>query len=227
MAANNPNTHHYNYPLMQAFREFGVENFNFEIIDKADSREELIDKEHYWIVQKDCVTPNGYNQTALTGSGVAKDDEVALKIRQTKRKLYGKTVCEIQNGQIIRQWNSLVEAAEETGLDRYKISAVCNGKRHTTGGKIFRFIQNGEIIEPIYDSQTKSNRITSSCKKIAQIDIVTHKILNIYDSIALAEKATHCNASSISNCCKKGNYKTVGGYIWKYVEDIGDEENEH
>ena len=41
---------------------------------------------------------------------------------------------------IINQWDSLVEAAEETGLDRYKISNVCNGLRLTTGNRRFRFL---------------------------------------------------------------------------------------
>jgi group I intron endonuclease len=32
-ASINEKDHHYNYPLMIAFREFGIANFTFEIID--------------------------------------------------------------------------------------------------------------------------------------------------------------------------------------------------
>lgn len=32
-ASINEKDHHYNYPLMIAFREFGIANFTFEVID--------------------------------------------------------------------------------------------------------------------------------------------------------------------------------------------------
>ena len=32
-ASINEKDHHYNYPLMIAFREFGIDNFTFEVID--------------------------------------------------------------------------------------------------------------------------------------------------------------------------------------------------
>lgn len=46
----------------RALRKYGIENFIVEVIDHADSREELNDKERYWISYYDsCV--KGYNLT--------------------------------------------------------------------------------------------------------------------------------------------------------------------
>ena len=46
-------------------------------------------------------------------------------------------------------WNSLAEAGEATGLNRFKISNVCNGTRLTTGNREFRFLnEENQIIEP-------------------------------------------------------------------------------
>ena len=61
------NTHQYNYPLYQAMRKYGIDNFNFEIILQKDCSEEeirLIEKEY--IIQYNSLCPNGYNQTLNT-----------------------------------------------------------------------------------------------------------------------------------------------------------------
>ena len=141
-ASINEKDHHYNYPLMIAFREFGIANFTFEVIDTLPNYQAMIKAEHDWIVKENCVVPNGYNQTHQTDSPMF-DPAVAKKMSNTKREKYGKRVCEINSkNNILNIWNSLAEAGEDTGLDRFKISDVCNGKRLTTGNRTFRFLDN-------------------------------------------------------------------------------------
>lgn len=60
-AAFNPRHEAYNYPLSCAFRKYGIENFSFNILEECQ-REELNEKEIYWIAQYDSYN-NGYNQT--------------------------------------------------------------------------------------------------------------------------------------------------------------------
>ena len=50
------------YPLYKAFQKYGLENFNFEVIEEC-SVEQLNEKEIYWISFYDTFK-NGYNQTA-------------------------------------------------------------------------------------------------------------------------------------------------------------------
>ena len=139
-ASINENDHHYNYPLMVAFREFGIANFTFEIVDTLPDYQAMIQAEHDWIIKENCVIPNGYNQTDNTNSPMF-DPNIAKKMSDTKRDKYGKRVSEIDsNGNIIDVWDSLAEAGEKTGLDRFKISDVCNGRRLTTGDRVFRFL---------------------------------------------------------------------------------------
>lgn len=53
-----------NKPLYLAFKKYGLENFTFEVIERC-SKEELNDKEKYWIAQLDTQNPDkGYNITA-------------------------------------------------------------------------------------------------------------------------------------------------------------------
>lgn len=47
-------------PLYQAIYKYGLENFDFSIIEEC-SQKELNEKEIYWIKYYDCMVPNGYN----------------------------------------------------------------------------------------------------------------------------------------------------------------------
>lgn len=215
-ASINEKDHHYNYPLMIAFREFGIANFTFEVIDTLPDHQAMIKAEHDWIVKENCVVPNGYNQTHQTDSPLL-DPTIAKKMSDTKRTKYGKRVCEIdEDKNILEVWDSLAEAGEKTGLDRFKISDVCNGKRLTTGNRIFRFLdETDNIIIPVEKvNQVQSNRITKSSKKVAKMTL-DGEVLQVYDSIALASADTGCDSSSISKVCN-GQRNKCGGFKWQY-----------
>ena len=215
-ASINEKDHHYNYPLMIAFREFGIANFTFEVIDTLPDYQAMIKAEHDWIVKENCIVPNGYNQTNKTDSPMF-DPVIAKKMSDTKREKYGKRVCEIDSTKnILNIWDSLAEAGEDTGLDRFKISNVCNGTRLTTGNRIFRFLDDeNKIIEPeVKVNQVQSNRITKSSKKVVKMSD-NNEELQIYDSIALAAADNNCDASGISKVCN-GRRNKCGGFKWKY-----------
>lgn len=215
-ASINEKDHHYNYPLMIAFRQFGVDNFTFEIIDTLPDYQTMIKAEHNWIIKENCVVPNGYNQTDNTNSPMF-DPNIAKKMSDTKRDKYGKRVSEIDsNGNIIDVWESLAEAGEKTGLDRFKISDVCNGRRLTTGNRIFRFLDEEEniIIPEVKVNQVQTNRITKTSRKVIKMDD-NNNILQTYDSVALAAADNNCDASAISKVCN-GKRNKCGGFKWIY-----------
>ena len=215
-ASINEKDHHYNYPLMIAFREFGIANFTFEVIDTLPNHQEMIKAEHDWIVKENCVVPNGYNQTHQTDSPLL-DPVIAKKMSDTKRVKYGKRVCEIdENKNILEIWDSLAEAGEKTGLDRFKISDVCNGKRLTTGNRVFRFLDEADnILIPVEKvNQVQANRITKASKKVVKMTL-EGEILQVYDSIALAAADTGCDSSAISKVCR-GQRNKCGGFKWEF-----------
>ena len=217
-ASINEKDHHYNYPLMIAFREFGIANFTFEVIDTLPTWEAMIEAEHNWILKENCVIPNGYNQTNKTDSPMF-DPMVAKKMSDTKRKKYGKRVCEIDSANnIIAIWNSLAEAGEITGLNRFKISSVCNGTRLTTGNRVFRFLdEKNQIIEPkVKVNQIQSNRITKTSRKVGAYD-KDNNLIQEFDSLQLAAQFCGGNSSTISAVCR-GKRKTHKNYIWRYLD---------
>ena len=215
-ASINEKDHHHNYPLMIAFREFGIANFTFEVIDTLPDHQAMIKAEHDWIVKENCVVPNGYNQTHQTDSPLL-DPAIAKKMSDTKRAKYGKRVCEIdEDKNILEIWDSLAEAGEKTGLDRFKISDVCNGKRLTTGNRVFRFLDEADnILIPVEKvNQVQTNRITKASKKVVKMTL-EGEILQVYDSIALAAADTGCDSSAISKVCR-GQRNKCGGFKWEF-----------
>ena len=217
-ASINEKDHHYNYPLMIAFREFGIANFTFEIVDTLPTWEAMIEAEHNWIMKENCVKPNGYNQTDKTDSPMF-DPAIAKKMSDTKREKYGKRVCEIDSANnILTIWDSLAEAGEATGLDRFKISNVCNGTRLTTGNRIFRFLdeENKIIIPEVKVNQVQSNRITKSSRRVGAYD-KDNNLIQEFDSLQLAAQFCGGNSSTISAVCR-GKRNSHKNYIWRYLD---------
>ena len=217
-ASINENDHHYNYPLMIAFREFGIANFTVEIVDTLPTWEAMIEAEHNWIIKENCVKPNGYNQTDKTDSPMF-DPAIAKKMSDTKREKYGKRVCEIDSTKnILNIWDSLAEAGEDTGLDRFKISNVCNGTRLTTGNRAFRFLDDeNQIIEPeVKVNQIQSNRITKSSRRVGAYD-KDNNLIQEFDSLQLAAQFCGGNSSTISAVCR-GKRNSHKNYIWRYLD---------
>ena len=58
-------------------------------------------------------------------------------------KLYKKVAkCDIETKEIIKEYDSLKQAGEENNINYTNISSVCNGKRKSTGGYYWQFIDN-------------------------------------------------------------------------------------
>ena len=62
-----------------AIRAHGVENFTCEVIEECDTREQLNEREIFWIAELNCKAPNGYNLTD-GGEGGIPCDEVRAKL---------------------------------------------------------------------------------------------------------------------------------------------------
>lgn len=109
--SNNVNSHSYNYPLMRAFRKYGVDNFSFEILEECNV-EDLNEREMYWISFYDTFF-NGYNQT-LGGDS---------KSNQPKEKIIG-IIYDLMNSDmthrdIAEKWDISVEMVQGINTGRY------------------------------------------------------------------------------------------------------------
>lgn len=80
-AYKNPNHHCYNNTFYIALRKYGINNFNFEILEECN-KEELNNREKYWIKYYDTYN-NGYNMTEGGDSSPSQTPEVIAKIKNT------------------------------------------------------------------------------------------------------------------------------------------------
>ena len=188
-----------NTALCRAFKKYGVDNFNFEVIDTiyGDTENQLEDnlkeKEIYYIALYNTHSKNGYNCTD-GGDNVADDNKCNKEI----------DVYDL-NGNYISEYKSMALASKELDVSIGSISQCCNGAKYNSKGFVFRFknepFNKFDIINPY-----------SNKKPVYQYDLYGN-LLNKYDSIVDAANITNIKHACISIVVDKLN-RTAGGYVW-------------
>lgn len=109
--SNNVNNHSYDYPLMRAFRKYGIDNFNFEILEECEI-DKLNEREIYWIDFYNTFF-QGYNQT-LGGDATS---------RQPKEKIIGIITdlinTDMPHKDIASKWDISTEMVQGINTGRY------------------------------------------------------------------------------------------------------------
>lgn len=175
-------------------QHYGIDNFNFEIIEVCKP-EELDEKEIYYINKYNTYylaeDSNGYNMT-LGGNG---------------QNGYGKSVKQYDlNGNFIRKYNTIIEAALDTGIKDSSISNCCAKRRNSCGGYMWCF-EEDEITKP-YKKRGK---------KVYQYDLQGN-LLNIYSTAQEAADAVGASIQLLTMCCRK-IIKSAKKFQWRYEGD--------
>lgn len=185
----------YNKPLYKAIRKYGVDNFKFEIIDTAETIEELNEKEIRYIEEYDCLIDTGKGYNLETGGGNGhKSEHTKKKIGDAQRgelnHSYGKRASESWHAkQVInittgKTYPSMIDCAiAEYGDRKYmkNISAVCSptSNKQSFRGNVYRkFDANGNIIE----------KITKPLENIHNVAIIECNSGQIYNSFEEASR---------------------------------------
>ena len=95
-----------------AIQKYGKENFVFEVLDTADSIEELNAKEQMYIASFSCISPNGYNLNS-GGNNYADSEETRNK-KAKARKLWTLTEESKKKISIIKSGKPVTEHAKYT-----------------------------------------------------------------------------------------------------------------
>ena len=97
--SRNKNSKKTYYPLYCSMRKYGIENFDFSILEDC-AEEELNEKEKYWIEFYSSMLPNGYNHT-LGGSSsiykISKEDLLLLLKDLENKKLTNNFIAKKYN----------------------------------------------------------------------------------------------------------------------------------
>jgi hypothetical protein len=116
-------------------------------------------------------------------------------------------------GNFIKTWTSITEAGIELSLNTSSIGKCCRQEPSTyqIGGFIWRYssdVKGKSDIPPVDYNKSK--------RKVEQYAL-DGTYLKTFDSLSLAAKEINGASGNIGKCCI-GKRKSVGGYIWKYVE---------
>lgn len=207
----------------RALKKYGVENFEWEIIDTAETVDELNEKEIYWIDKLESLIDYGHGYNCNKGGKNGKHSEYTKKAigdaqRGELNHAYGKTgalnpsskkVIDLSTDII---YESAIQCGLKTGLCSSKISAVCRGDRGSTGGKVFRYLDdNNQIIEVDY-----KNSNTREDKHIYNVD--TMECFKNFTEVDRAMGNISKN-STLSNKLKNGGVAVHKGQRWCLGEE--------
>lgn len=122
----------------------------------------------------------------------------------------GTPVCQYSlEGEFIREYATIAEAQEISGISN--IGNAVNGKARQMGGFIWR--RKGEDVGEIdFDRYSLYH-----ARPVKQYSLDGEELAS-FRSIKDASEETGIQRLSIINCAK-GNYRTAGGYVWRYCDE--------
>lgn len=229
------------YPLYQAIRKYGIENFHFSILEECKI-EKLSEREDYWMNYYHSLTPNGYNinkaETHYTNLAIPQQyldiiedietSELKLKDIATKYNMSSVQIGRINNGKAwrldgksypLRGHQKLdIEIIQQMILSNLSISDIAAALSVTVptlkGFLKKENIQIKDIREPF-----------TSNKKIAMYDLNGELIKEFISAKRAAEflkenpknnlELDSYRIAILRNSKKNREYK---GYIWREVE---------
>jgi hypothetical protein len=195
--------------LKSALNKYGVENFDFQLVCITFDNQ-LDDMEIKYIEQYNCLVPNGYN-IRLGGNSGKHHEETKRKIGASLLK--NRKVIQFDiDGNRLKSFNSLTEAAKYVGCSPSSIGHCCNDDIKTTAGFRWKFESNETKSELGIPPLIQINRNRNS--KIIQFDIQGNR-LNSFNSCTKAAEYVGGSSSSIGRCCNN-IIKTAAGFRWKY-----------
>lgn len=93
----NKNSHSYNYPLHAAIRKYGIDNFEFKVLEEVETQEKANEREKFWIKEKKShVSFGGYN-ISFGGGGYSREKLTWEELKEKGKLFTGEEIEDIQN----------------------------------------------------------------------------------------------------------------------------------
>lgn len=219
----------YNCLLLESYKQYGIKNHSFEIIEtfpEGTTKEELVTVEEAYVMQ-------------LEDEGIRTLNIMYSENNKSKRSEWGKSIkkpgtgrkgvkpflnnkvlqLDKKTGKLIREWNNVYEAAETLKINLTVLKRAVQGRaKFNPGGCKWKWkhrqIEN-EAERPYNNKQ----------RKIIQIDFITKKPLNIFDSIGQAARAVGIQRNNLGQCARGALLSCPHNkYTWKFYDEIDQEE---
>ncbi len=202
-----------NYPLYNAIRKYGFNNFVFEKIDIAKDVNSLNDLEQYYIEYFNTLKPNGYNLN-LGGGNKSPSEETRKKMSES-----AKNKPAMSKETLLKFISSRIGKKNSESHNK-KISEAQIGEKNHMFGKIgennpnFGRKSSKETCEKISKSKKGKKNPNLGLSKRKKIFCLNNN--QIYDSVKIASLNLPVSRSGIAMVAR-GELKQMNGYQFKYL----------
>lgn len=190
----------------KATTKYGIENFDFKVIDRASTMEELNAKEVFWIAFFNSMYPNGYNlcEGGESVSGFKHSEESKEKMRQARQR-------NIENG-VVQGMTGKRHSETTKETIRKKKTGVKTGKHYPMSEE-----SKKRMIEKRRGSKASEETIEKMRNSKQNRKVICVETGVVYRSQREASRQTGFNCGHLSVACNTPHY-TVHGTHWKFVE---------
>ena len=207
------NKHHSKH-LQSSWNKYGEENFVFEILEKIEDKNKLIEREQFYLDNsKSWDDKIGYNMNKSANSrlGTKWTNEQKMKMKNYGKPMYFKgKIHSLESKEKNRQAHLGKPHSEITKI---KMSISRMGKNNNNFGKICSADTRAKISKG--NTGKKHPGINNSHpKSVDQFDL-NENFIKTWNSQKEATLELNICRGNICTCCK-GKIKTAGNYIWKY-----------
>jgi group I intron endonuclease len=195
--------------LYAAYKKYGIENFKFQIICICFD-EDCDTYENEYIQKFNTMRPGGYN--LKTGGN-------NVKYSEESRKLISRRLKETMTAER-RKHMSEIRKGKKVSETTKKLMSI----KHKENWQNMTIEEKTNITEkrknnPKYENAIKALQHGADInkKRVGRFD-KNNKLLEEYESMSHAARATNICQATISCVCRKvPRYKTAGGFIWKFI----------
>lgn len=171
-----------------AIQKYGWNNFSYDILEECVN-EKLGEREAYYISYFNTQVPNGYN----------------VRDESPNCRTWSKTVYQFsQDGVLLKEYDSLTEAAHDNKCSIASLSEVCTGRKQTCLGYVW-------VYQPIFPGFKKNHRN----KIVYQFD-EQGNLIREFETVKNAANFNKFPLHQIYSCANKNHTKRVNGYIFTY-----------
>ncbi len=185
--------------------------WEYSILEECE--ESVLNERERFYVKKYNSFYDGYNSNK---GGNFDGAAVVMAAKNKTRKILQYTI----DGEIVKLWDSVKEAASELGVTRSTLSdAATHFLGKTCCGFQWRWLMKGEEYEEkIPAIKSAKKRVIESKYKPVQQFSLEGDLLKEWDCIKNASEILKISHSHISACCL-GKRATAGKFQWKYKHD--------
>lgn len=206
---NQINNHERTDKLHNAMYKYGIENFNYEVLEFLSSKTKrdlisILDEKEIYYIEKFDTYYNGYNATK-GGRGGAEHHMRSV----VQYDLYGNKI------QVYESIQYLTNSFDSVSV----IYDCCSGKCKYAYGYIWRYAEDDiSKYDLPNELEIRKSIITERAKNKIKQFTWNGELIAIFDNATSASNATGIKREIIVNSCS--GHKVFGGrYIWRFFED--------